>query len=163
MKNILLNVPYSEKDLAKAKGAKWNPDIKSWYVDDVKKLQNLAQWLNGYNIICENLYMLKMKHVCWKCRKNIEVVLLATDKSYFEEEGYKINTNIQLFTYVTKMPEKLKNYIQEFAYYPSFSKTIDTTYYVNHCKYCYNIQGDNFLHERPNQSFYKKLCYKSII
>lgn len=33
--NILLNVPYAEKDFAKQQGAKWNPQLKSWYIDDV--------------------------------------------------------------------------------------------------------------------------------
>ena len=39
----LLNVPYAEKDLEKSKGAKWNPDKKSWYIDDYKKLSNMRR------------------------------------------------------------------------------------------------------------------------
>ena len=29
---LLLDVPYGEKDTVKALGAKWNPEIKRWYV-----------------------------------------------------------------------------------------------------------------------------------
>ena len=87
--NTLLNVPYSEKDLAKGKGAKWNPNIKSWYTDDIAKLPGLLQWAYPHNIICENLYILKMNHTCWKCKGSTEVVLFATDKSYAKEDRYK--------------------------------------------------------------------------
>jgi len=31
-KVIFLNVPFAEKDKAKAKGAKWNPEKKKWYI-----------------------------------------------------------------------------------------------------------------------------------
>lgn len=30
---ILLNVPYDQKDLAKRHGAKWDHDLKKWYLD----------------------------------------------------------------------------------------------------------------------------------
>ncbi len=31
---IYLNVPYSEKDLAKGKGARWDAGKKKWYIHD---------------------------------------------------------------------------------------------------------------------------------
>lgn len=31
---LILHVPYSEKDEAKALGARWNPDLRTWYVPD---------------------------------------------------------------------------------------------------------------------------------
>ena len=30
---LILNVPYSEKDQAKSLGARWNPELKKWYVE----------------------------------------------------------------------------------------------------------------------------------
>lgn len=158
---VMLDVPFSEKDLAKSKGAKWDAAIKSWYIDDMQKIQDFAPWLKSYNIICENLYILKKKHVCWKCKKKIDTVLLATDKSYAEHDDYKCNTNIQILTYVKIMPDKLVAYMKGELYTPSFSQQIQESYYINHCKYCKSIQGDNFLHEIPQQAFYSKLCYKS--
>jgi len=158
---VMLDVPFSEKDLAKSKGAKWDAINKSWYIDDMQKIQSFAQWLASYSIICENLYVLKKRHICWKCKKKINTVLLATDKSYAEHEGYKCNTNIQILTYVKRMPEALAAYMKDELYTPSFSQQIQESYYINHCKYCKSIQGDNFLHEIPQQAFYSKLCYKS--
>jgi hypothetical protein len=37
---LLLNVPYEEKDEAKALGARWNADIKKWYVFSGKDYRN---------------------------------------------------------------------------------------------------------------------------
>lgn len=39
-----LNVPFAEKDEAKALGARWDPARKSWYVQD-KDLAPFARWL----------------------------------------------------------------------------------------------------------------------
>ncbi len=42
---IVLNVPYAEKDEAKALGARWNPKKKSWYVPDGQSAEAFARWL----------------------------------------------------------------------------------------------------------------------
>lgn len=157
--NILLNVPYAEKNLTKQQGAKWNPQLKSWYIDDVSKISAVSKWLGKCNIICETLYLLKKKQTCWKCRKNTAVYMLATDKSYALDDGFRCNNNIQLLTYVKAMPPKLSEYMRNCLYYPSFSKTINEKYFINHCSFCKSVQGDNFLHEVPKQAFYRKLCY----
>lgn len=159
--DIFLNVPYAEKDLAKSKGAKWNPTKKKWYIDDYKKLPQMKQWLEDDSIICESLYLLKKSHDCWKCKKSIEVVLLATDKSYAAIDNFKLNSNIQILTYVKAMPDELANFMKGKGYFPSFSKQVNEKYYVNHCNNCKMIQGDNFLHEIPEQAFYRKLCYSN--
>lgn len=160
--NLRLDVPYREKDLAKAKGAKWSPDLKTWYINDLSLLTGVSKWMGKYNIICENLYLLKMNHPCWKCRKEIDVVCLATNKSYTLESGrFKENSNIQIFSYVQEMPDPLTSYLETLGYTASYSKTINDIYYINHCKYCKNIQGDNFIHEIPSQAFYRKLLYSN--
>lgn len=40
-----LKVPYSEKDEAKKLGARWNPEKKSWYVENVNNLLLFKKWL----------------------------------------------------------------------------------------------------------------------
>lgn len=39
-----LNVPYAQKDAAKALGARWDPANKKWYVPVGKDLAAFAQW-----------------------------------------------------------------------------------------------------------------------
>jgi hypothetical protein len=39
-----LNVPYAEKDQARALGARWNPTRKRWYVPDGVALEPFQKW-----------------------------------------------------------------------------------------------------------------------
>ncbi len=39
-----LNVPYAQKDAAKALGARWDPSVKKWYVPAGKDATPFAQW-----------------------------------------------------------------------------------------------------------------------
>ncbi len=41
---IILNVPYAEKEKAKALGARWNSERKAWYVPDGKDIAPFKQW-----------------------------------------------------------------------------------------------------------------------
>ncbi|MBJ7314316.1 hypothetical protein H7U20_29620 [Rugamonas sp. CCM 8940] len=43
---ILLKVPFSEKDQAKALGARWNADRKAWYVPDGQNASAFERWLD---------------------------------------------------------------------------------------------------------------------
>jgi len=158
---IRLNVPYKEKDLAKAEGAKWNPDLKTWYINDIELLPKLSKWVEPYNVVCENMYIFQMKRICWKCKQKTDVVCLGSNESYSLESNHKRNSDVLLFSYVKTMPIALADYMKDkFDYFPSYSKTVNYSYYINHCKHCKSVQGDNFLHEVPEESFYKKLCYR---
>ena len=41
---VYLNVPYAQKDAAKALGARWDPPAKKWYVPPGKLLEPFADW-----------------------------------------------------------------------------------------------------------------------
>jgi hypothetical protein len=43
----ILKVPYAEKDQAKALGARWNNERKTWYVPDGQPSAPFEQWLSG--------------------------------------------------------------------------------------------------------------------
>lgn len=45
MSDTLLNVPYAEKDAAKALGARWNAGLRKWYVPAGIELAPFAAWL----------------------------------------------------------------------------------------------------------------------
>lgn len=42
---VNLNVPFKEKDEAKKLGAKWDPQIKKWYIPDGLKVDKFRKWL----------------------------------------------------------------------------------------------------------------------
>lgn len=43
---LKINVSYSEKDLAKEKGAFWDKDNKTWFVPDYKDINLFSQWID---------------------------------------------------------------------------------------------------------------------
>jgi putative DNA primase/helicase len=44
---VYLHVPYHERDLAKAAGARWDNTAKRWFAADEKSLPALAAWINA--------------------------------------------------------------------------------------------------------------------
>lgn len=42
---VNLNVPYAEKDLAKALGARWDVAKRVWYVEDLPRLEPFLRWM----------------------------------------------------------------------------------------------------------------------
>ncbi len=44
-KGLLIDVPFAEKDAAKALGARWNPDAKKWYIPEGVEKEKFAKWI----------------------------------------------------------------------------------------------------------------------
>lgn len=42
---INLIVPFSEKDIAKRRGAHWDVEKKTWYVEDHSRLELFTKWI----------------------------------------------------------------------------------------------------------------------
>lgn len=42
---VYLQVPYSQKDEAKAKGARWDAEKRQWYVENPESLGPYAMWM----------------------------------------------------------------------------------------------------------------------
>jgi len=43
--NIILNVPFIEKDSAKKLGAWWDPEIKKWYIPSGTDPEPFTRWI----------------------------------------------------------------------------------------------------------------------
>lgn len=149
--DLLLNVPYFEKDKAKMNGALWNPKIKKWYVkedttQDYYENWNhyFAKWLPEHNLLCKNLFIFQMNRKCWKCGKSTKVVCLGTNDAYTLFMGEIFDDkyeNLQLLSYVSYIPEELALFLKEkYNYYPSYSNVVKKTYYINHCEFCKSVR-----------------------
>jgi hypothetical protein len=42
-----INVPYADKDTAKALGAKWDKTLKSWYIEPDTDMNKFNRWLKS--------------------------------------------------------------------------------------------------------------------
>ena len=82
---VLLNVPYAEKDQAKALGAWWNNDLKKWYVPSEKNYYKFKRWISASDdfwILCNHLYIVEAEQTCYKCKGNTRVIGYGIE-SYF--------------------------------------------------------------------------------
>lgn len=84
---LILKVPYEEKDEAKVLGAKWNPQLKKWYVEKRKDYHKFIKWILGDKeqvyILCDYFYIVEGLHTCFKCRNLTQVIGYGV-KKYFD-------------------------------------------------------------------------------
>ena len=53
-RGAILNVPFAEKDAAKELGARWDPELKKWFVPRGVDSSPFAKWFEAQsNIDCE--------------------------------------------------------------------------------------------------------------
>lgn len=69
---LYLNVPYAEKDTAKALGAKWNARAKKWYFDGERSdYAKFSEWIprdtDDVVIAADYIYIIEGVQRCWKC------------------------------------------------------------------------------------------------
>ena len=90
--SLLLNVPYSEKDEAKQLGARWNPALKKWYVENQKDYPKFSKWILGNEeeayVLCDHFYIVEGKHECFKCHAQTNVIGFGVENfySFFDDE-----------------------------------------------------------------------------
>lgn len=169
---LFLNVPYSEKDEAKALGAKWNPDLKKWYVVDRNDYYKFSKWIlnNSANAIIafEYIHIIEGMQTCWKCGKETRVIGLGIGEGMQFYGDYN-NPQIEIFEdYVdpgeeihlswsdieSDIPPKLLKYLkQSYSVKTVFSKTLERYCFANCCDHCGVLQGNWFLFNEPDSPF----------
>lgn len=166
---LLLNVPYKDKENAKSLGAKWNKELKKWYIEDRNQYLKLREWFNNKDaefIIFNKLYLATSDRECFKCKNINKVVALAIrDYVIFDESDedddydydYEIidDGDINFISYIESIPLKLATYLKnKYCFYRDYSKFIQSYYFANHCRKCGVIQGDNYLQFEPSEPFF---------
>ncbi len=161
---LLLNVPYAEKDEAKALGAKWNPSEKSWIAtgNTYEEYKKFSRWFDGGIIVQNELYLIDATRICWKCGKPIKVACFAL-KNYVDINS-EYNDDLYLITsIISKMPESVLQHLQNhYNFKEKYSQTIKDKYWANSCLHCDSLQGNNFLFYEPFDSpFYANTATKA--
>ena len=166
--SLIIDVPFAEKDEAKALGAKWNPKIKKWYVEKRKDYYKFEKWILGNKenvyILCDYFYIVEGTHICFKCNKPTTVIGFGV-KNYFEvfdskeygnEQNFEyIDDEIHIASHIELLSKDLLDKLKEkYNYYESYSKTVNDSYLANHCSNCKVIQGDFFLFEDVDTPFF---------
>jgi hypothetical protein len=159
---LILDIPYNEKDEAKRIGAKWDPNIKKWYVNDKEDYHKFVKWIEpiGNIVIIDALYLIEGIQKCFRCQKETRVIGFGIDKhlSICSLEDYKQDINqeeIHIVGPIYPIPDKLLQYLQgKYNYKMRFSKTTGKTNISNCCDYCDVLQGDFFLYNEVDSPFF---------
>lgn len=167
---LYLNVPYNEKEEAKALGAKWSFRLKKWYTNaSPKEYVKFSKWLlrdsDEAIIATENIFIIEGQQKCWKCKRTTTVIGLGIcdfitiygdiDNPQCElENGFAGQGEELHLAWVEKeenIPPKLLRYIKEnYSVKTGYSKTIGNKCFANHCDCCGTLQGNYFLFEEPD-------------
>nr|WP_199156150.1 DUF5710 domain-containing protein [Pedobacter sp. ASV2] len=166
--SIRINVPFSEKDIAKSKGAFWDKEEKTWFVPNHKDLNDFMRWLdnNQISIIVNSpFYIAENRRDCYKCGQTTPVIALAAEKYYtLEQQDYDDGEDFEEWmfcddfsffsmpTYLNKEVTSLLN--EKYPFYKlGYSRTVGGKYWANHCIHCNALQGDFHMHSEPGGEF----------
>jgi len=59
---FILNVPYDEKEIAKRRGARWDPEKKIWYVINPERPDLFLDWMTIPNYLWQPTKSKPIKH-----------------------------------------------------------------------------------------------------
>ncbi len=162
---LLLNVPYSEKDEAKALGARWDPERKRWYVKNKQDYPKFAKWINeqGSIVACDAIYILEGRQICFKCGKETRVIGFGLENFYdFEGSPYEDDISATYWSDVIRIagpifpiPDPILKYLQEkYNYKERYSSTTGESHINNCCDNCDVLQGDFYLFNEVDSPFF---------
>lgn len=181
MARIELNVPFSQKDEAKKLGAKWDPEMRKWYITDSLSLGAFEKWLPSqytslmgsgnpvYRLRSSYYYIVESYTVCWRCREmtSVHSFMLPSPHEIFEyldEEvgnktdsgGWEARHHNTILSSLVGIPSTVADKLSLVTkrYFPKYSKKAGYTYYMNHCEHCNAAQGDFYMHSEPGGAFF---------
>lgn len=164
---LFLNVPSAENNIVKALGAKWNPDLKKWYVVDRNDYYKFLKWINRPNnedcILCDYFYIVIGNRECFKCKNKTQVIGFGIEK-YIQiwhneendtEEFFYINEDIHISEFIPNLPKTFYDYLdRNYSFRLGYSKFVNKKYYGNHCSNCEVLQGNNFVFYEVDSPFF---------
>lgn len=162
---LKINVPYSDKDIAKSKGAFWDVEQKIWYIPNHKDINDFQQWIDKSKvsvIIKSPISIALNKTDCYKCGNKTAVISLASNNFYYlntdenEDEKWFRADVLTFFSMLVFIDNELASKINRLfpKYKIAYSKTAESSYWANHCEHCGALQGDFFLHSEPGGAFF---------
>lgn len=157
---IKLDVPYQEKDEAKSLGARWNPELRAWTIEDDQDPGPFAKWLPkepDFNVRADTYSVVRGHTNCWKCGQTTDVFGVRIDSGSHLIDGEHEELEGGMLLYVEALSGDLEQRLSEMTegrLRKDYSKTTDSSYIMNHCRHCGAKQGDHPLHNEIDGPFY---------
>lgn len=138
-----LDVPFSEKDEAKARGARWDAERKRWYAPEGADHSLFVQWMPAF------MYLVLGSKECWKCHKETRVVAFGVPYDY---DGAR---SLALLPRLECVPYEIRSYLndQGIRFQKKYSNTTGQYLLNNCCEHCGSLQGEFFLFSEPDSPF----------
>jgi hypothetical protein len=171
MARIDLKVPFQEKDEAKRLGARWDPQGKIWFVPDGVDPEPCVRWMPktpGVNYRSSHFFVASAPVLCWKCgtptwvyaialpggHEQLDIDEDAEDGTSGEESWISIDEPAFLY-YIDYLPTAVQDRVRALTrhFHVDYSKTTDSSYWMNHCEHCSAKQGDFPLFCEPGSPF----------
>ncbi|QJQ02338.1 conjugal transfer protein TraC [Herbaspirillum rubrisubalbicans Os34] len=168
MPRVDLTVPFSEKDEAKKLGARWDGQGKVWYVPDGVDASAFERWLPSEpdsNIRSGSYFIAQTTTSCWKCGEHTKVVgfilaagheTLESGEEDDEPDRWYRHTDPAIVHYINGLLPAVEARIRALSrhYRLDFSKTTQSSYWMNHCEHCGMKQGDFEMYCEPQGAFF---------
>lgn len=170
MQRVELKVPYAEKDEAKRLGARWDAGRKVWYVPTDVDAALFKKWfpeLPDFNVRAHTFSIIRSRTTCWKCGDGSFVFTFLLPpghefhETYQDDDSTVIGAWVQMdepcvLHYVEYVPVAVADRMRALTrnYFVDFSKTTNSSYWMNHCEQCRVKQGDFMMHCEPGGAFF---------
>lgn len=169
---IDLNVPFSEKDQAKALGAKYDPGSKSWFCPDGINPSKFERWLPKLPVVnlraMNGFHLARIGEMCWRCRQPTYVYGVYFQHQPIMIEGHEmVDGEVEeihghshygpgFISNTTWFSAEAAKAIASNAPLLRLdnSATANSRYYMNHCMRCDAKIGDFELFSEPEGAFY---------
>lgn len=160
---LALNVPYEDKDKAKALYARWDAKNKTWYANNPKYYYKFSKWIYGSVVVTDFIGVATAQYNCWKCSKStlLATPVLTDENAVCVEERGSLSDiygyDFLPLSWTVAHQSFPKSFIdharQTYSIQEVFSKTAEEKYLGVVCEHCHALQGDFFLYEDPDSPF----------
>jgi len=152
---IKIKVPFSQKQEAKALGAIWIAEEKTWVIPKyIEEINSFKPWLppGGGTFVKFPYLVVKSKRTCWKCHKDTPLIGLGA-KEYItsafnspKDVVWEKYPEPVLFVDITFIDSELVPVLKtQFPFFQlTYSKTLNKNVWVNTCIHCQTIQPDKY-------------------
>ena len=154
-----LEVPFSEKDEAKARGARWDAVTRTWFVPLGVDTTPFQTWIpeteDGLTKLLPPVFVVESSTACWKCGGRVKVGAIAASSFVESLDDSAAELDLYLFSGITYLPTDLAAAVRTLnpGYRLRYSKTAGMKYYMNHC-ICGAQLGDFFMYSEPGGAFF---------
>lgn len=149
---IILNVPYKEKDQVKQLGAKWDPQLKVWYIPNGLESKAFTPWLPKPStqpiLKLNSIALLRNLISCWSCKGYCTVYAVCARELTTGEAA--IQNGFFVLLEISEMADEFADFLIKRCHNFRHGKLNEHgfKFYRNHCEHCSIGFSDTRLHKK---------------